>query len=65
MPQRKAAKCEMLHRAAPQACPKASVMTQRINQASFDPPADLGTDYALIAASVGAALIALIYLVLV
>jgi len=66
MPQRKAAKCEVLHRAAPKACPKASAMAQRINQASIvDPPADLGTDYALIAAGVGAALIALIYLVLV
>ena len=40
-------------------------MTQRTCQASFDPKAELGTDYALIAASVGAALIALIYLVLI
>ncbi len=65
MPQRKAAKCEVLHRGTRKACPKASAMAQRINQASFDPPADLGTDYALIAAGVGAALIALIYLILV
>jgi hypothetical protein len=40
-------------------------MAQRTYQPSFDPQADLGTDYALIAGSVGAALIALIYLVLV
>ena len=40
-------------------------MTQRTYQTSFDPKTDLGTDYALIAASVGAALIALIYLVLI
>jgi hypothetical protein len=40
-------------------------MTQRTCSSSFDPKADLGTDYALVAASVGAALIALIYLVLI
>jgi hypothetical protein len=34
-------------------------------QPSFDPKADIGTDYALIAAGVGAPLIALIYLVLI
>jgi hypothetical protein len=31
----------------------------------FDPKADIGTDYALIAASVGAALVALVYLILI
>jgi hypothetical protein len=40
-------------------------MTQRTYPSSFDTKADLGTDYALIAGSVGAALIALIYLVLI
>ncbi len=44
-------------------------MTQRTCQPSFesefDLKAELGTDYALIAGSVGAALIALIYLVLI
>ena len=40
-------------------------MTERTYPSSFDAKADLGTDYALIAASVGAALIALIYLVLI
>lgn len=40
-------------------------MTQRTLSSSFDPKADLGIDYALIAGSVGAALIALIYLVLI
>lgn len=48
-------------------------MTQRTCQPSFEPEfdlkfdlkAELGTDYALIAGSVGAALIALIYLVLI
>ncbi len=40
-------------------------MTQRTYESSFDPKGDLGTDYALIAASVGAALIALIYLLLI
>jgi hypothetical protein len=32
---------------------------------SFDPKTDLGTDYALIATGVGAALIGLIYLLLI
>ena len=40
-------------------------MAQRTYPSPFEPQADLGTDYALIAASVGAALIALIYLVLI
>jgi hypothetical protein len=40
-------------------------MAQKTYQTSFDPQDDLRTDYALIAASVGAALIALIYLVLI
>jgi hypothetical protein len=35
------------------------------NTSAFDPKADLGTDYALIASGIGAALIALIYLILV
>jgi hypothetical protein len=39
-------------------------MAQKTCQ-SFDPNADTGTDYALIAASVGAALIALVYLILI
>ncbi|MDB5640282.1 MAG: hypothetical protein JWP51_5190 [Bradyrhizobium sp.] len=41
-------------------------MTQKTCQRPFDPPpTDIGTDYALIAAGVSAALIALIYLILV
>ena len=40
-------------------------MAQKTYQSSFDPQANLGTDYALIAAGVGAALIALIYLILI
>ena len=40
-------------------------MAQRTYQSPFDAKADLGTDYALIAGSVGAALIALIYLVMI
>ena len=40
-------------------------MAQKTCQPSFDPQADLGTDYALIATGVGAALIALIYLILI
>jgi hypothetical protein len=39
-------------------------MAQKTRRRSFDPQADIGTDYALIAASVAAALTALIYLVL-
>ena len=39
-------------------------MTRKTYPSSFDPQADIGTDYALIATGVGAALIALIYLVL-
>ena len=40
-------------------------MAQKTSQPSFDPKADLGTDYALIAIGIGAALIALIYLLLI
>jgi hypothetical protein len=39
-------------------------MAQKTYPSSFDPQSGLGTDYALIAASVSAALIALIYLIL-
>jgi hypothetical protein len=40
-------------------------MTQKPPQPSFDPTRGLGTDYVLIATGIGAALIALIYLLLV
>ena len=40
-------------------------MAQETHPPSFDPRSDIGTDYALIAAGVGAALIALIYLVMI
>lgn len=40
-------------------------MAQKTYPASFDPKADLTTDYALIATGVGSALIALIYLLLI
>ena len=40
-------------------------MAQKTCQPSFDPKADIGTDYALIAIGIGAALIALIYLLLI
>jgi hypothetical protein len=40
-------------------------MARKTFPPSFDPQADLGTDYALIAAGVGAALVALIYLILI
>jgi len=40
-------------------------MAQKSCQPSLDPKADLGTDYALIAIGIGAALIALIYLLLI
>jgi hypothetical protein len=40
-------------------------MAQKTRQPSFDPKADLGTDYALIAIGIGAALFALIYLLLI
>ncbi len=40
-------------------------MPQRTTQPSFEQPVDLRTDYALIAASVTAGLIALLYLILV
>jgi hypothetical protein len=35
------------------------------NTSTFDPKADLGTDYALIATGIAAALIALVYLILI
>jgi hypothetical protein len=38
-------------------------MTRKTCQPTFDTQADIGTDYALIAGSIAAALIALIYLV--
>ena len=40
-------------------------MAQKTYPSSFDPKDDLRTDYALIASVVGAALIALIYLILI
>jgi hypothetical protein len=40
-------------------------MAEKTYPASFDPQRDIGTDYALIATGVGAALIALIYLMLI
>ena len=42
-----------------------SAMAEKPFRASFDPKADIGTDYALIAIGVGSALIALIYLILI
>jgi hypothetical protein len=39
-------------------------MAQKTYPSPFDPRRDIGTDYALIAAGVGAALIALLYLIL-
>jgi hypothetical protein len=39
-------------------------MAQKTCKPQFDPQRDLGTDYALIAIGVGAALMALIYLIL-
>ena len=40
-------------------------MAEKTYPASFEPKPDLRTDYALIATGVGAALIALIYLILI
>jgi hypothetical protein len=40
-------------------------MARKTLQPPFDTPSDIGTDYALIAAGFGAALIALIYLILI
>jgi len=40
-------------------------MAGKPEQTPFDPRTDIGTDYALIAVGVGAALIALIYLILI
>jgi len=40
-------------------------MAQKTYPASLDPKADLTTDYVLIATGVGAALIALIYLIVI
>ena len=40
-------------------------MAQKTCQPSCDQNADTGTDYALIAASAGAALVALVYLILI
>jgi hypothetical protein len=39
-------------------------MAKKTHPSSFDPQPGLGTDYALIAAGVSAAMIALIYLIL-
>jgi hypothetical protein len=39
-------------------------MAQKTYPSSFDPQSGIGTDYALIAAGVSAAMIALIYLIL-
>jgi hypothetical protein len=40
-------------------------MARKTYQPSFDPKADLGTDYVLIAIGSGSALIALVYLLLI
>ena len=40
-------------------------MVEKTRQPSFDPHRDIGTDYVLIATGIGAALIALIYLLLI
>ncbi|HEV3500818.1 MAG TPA: hypothetical protein VGZ92_10865 [Bradyrhizobium sp.] len=40
-------------------------MARKTCQPSFDPKAGIGTDYALMATGIGAALIALIYLLLI
>jgi hypothetical protein len=40
-------------------------MTQRASQPSFEQPIDVRVDYALIASSVAAGLVALIYLILI
>jgi hypothetical protein len=40
-------------------------MAQNTYPSPFDPQPDIGTDYALIAVGVGAALIALLYLLLI
>jgi hypothetical protein len=40
-------------------------MAQKTYPSPFDPQADIRTDYALIASGVGAALVALIYLLLI
>ena len=40
-----------------------TTMAKKTYPTSFDPKADIGTDYALIAIGVGAALVALIYLI--
>jgi hypothetical protein len=40
-------------------------MTEKSNQPSFDPRNDISTDYVLIATGIGAALAALIYLIVV
>ena len=40
-------------------------MTEKSHQPSFDPRNDIGTDYVLIATGIGAALVALLYLILV
>ena len=41
-----------------------AAMARKTNPTSFDPKADIATDYALIATGVAAALIALVYLIL-
>jgi hypothetical protein len=40
-------------------------MAQKTRPSSFDPQHDIGTDYALIASGIAAAVIALLYLILV
>jgi len=40
-------------------------MAHKTNQPPFDPNADIHTDYALMASAVGAAFLALIYLILI
>jgi hypothetical protein len=60
----KSVECDLLHKRSGPACPKIFQMTQESPQPSLDPHRDIGTDYILIATGVGAALIALIYLLI-
>jgi hypothetical protein len=64
MPQRKSPGCDLLHKGLGRLA-YISEMAQQTFPSPLDPKADIRTDYALMLTGVGAALLALIYLILI
>jgi len=61
---KKLSRCDLLHKGIPRPGVNVSRWPRKTCDPVFDPQRDISTDYALISIGVGAALIALIYLIL-